>query len=447
MNSCVFFNKRLSLSISIYLSFIILLNQSVLAQDVTSRIPETVIPASVGVNIHFVTGGAKDLDMISEIGFKHIRMDMFWNRIEKVKGKYDWSSYDTLIAELDQRNIGALFILDYNNSLYTDNGLNWGPNNNANIEAYKKWAVAAVKHFKGHNIIWEIWNEPNNRAFWRPYPNAAQYTKLAFTTCKAIHNADPSATIIAPAMVHFGWGFIDTLFQSGILKFLSAVSVHPYRDGPPPLMPETAASDFIKLKSLILQYAPDGKKIPVISGEWGYSSCLTNRGVPLQTQADYFARMQLFNLYLGLPLSIWYDWKNDGTSLLTIGQNRGLVTSDLKPKPLYYAAKVFLHELSGYYVSGRINTKNDSDVVLILKNTSGSVKAAVWTEGKSHNITLKLSVLSIPDTLEKIFWIDGNAKSGKLKINAGRFTDKISGTPKYYSILPTVPISIIKTFY
>jgi len=418
----------------------------VLGQSDPSRIPEAVIPASVGVNIHFVTGRGKDLDMIAKIGFKRIRMDMFWNNIEKVKGHYDWSAYDTLAAELDQRGIGALFILDYNNSLYTSKGIDWGPKDSVNIEAYKDWSVAAVKHFKGHNIIWEIWNEPNNRAFWKPYPNAAQYRKLAFTTCRAIHDADSSATLIAPAMVKFGWGFIDTLFQSGILKYLSAVSVHPYRDGPPPFMPESAGSDLVKLEELIPQYAPAGKKTPVISGEWGYSTSHITKGVSLQTQSDYFARMQLYNLYLGVPLSIWYDWKNDGTDLLKIGQNRGLVTADLTPKPLYTASAVLIHELTGYHVNHRYNTSNDSDVVLILENTGDTVKAAVWTEGHSHNITLKLSDILFPQTLKKIFWTDGNAKTGTLITEDGGFTDEISGTPKYYSAFPPVPISAIRKF-
>ena len=28
-------------------------------------------------------------------------------------------------------------------------------------EAFAKWAVAAVGHFKGRGIVWELWNEPN----------------------------------------------------------------------------------------------------------------------------------------------------------------------------------------------------------------------------------------------------------------------------------------------
>ena len=39
-----------------------------------------------GVNIHFVTGHEKDLDLIAAAGFKFIRMDFGWQGTERVKG-------------------------------------------------------------------------------------------------------------------------------------------------------------------------------------------------------------------------------------------------------------------------------------------------------------------------------------------------------------------------
>ena len=47
-------------------------------------------------------------------------------------------------------------------------------------------------------MLWEIWNEPNI-SFWSPKPDAQQYTTLALAACKAIREAEPGATIIAPA--------------------------------------------------------------------------------------------------------------------------------------------------------------------------------------------------------------------------------------------------------
>src|SRR5213080_386325 len=82
-----------------------------------AEIPKVVIPAGVGVNIHFVTGNERDLDLIAAAGFKFIRMDFGWATIERKKGQYNWAEYEQLLAHLDERGIRALFILDYSNPL------------------------------------------------------------------------------------------------------------------------------------------------------------------------------------------------------------------------------------------------------------------------------------------------------------------------------------------
>src|SRR3974390_2836349 len=68
-----------------------------------SEIPQSILPQGVGVNIHFVTGHERDLDLIAAGGFKFIRMDFGWSGIEKKKGEYDWTGYEELIGNLHKR--------------------------------------------------------------------------------------------------------------------------------------------------------------------------------------------------------------------------------------------------------------------------------------------------------------------------------------------------------
>ncbi len=226
-----------------------------------SDLPDLILPAGVGVNIHFTTGHEKDLDLIAAAGFKFIRMDFVWGGIERQKGEYDWSAYDDLTTQLARRRMRAYFILDYSNPLYEQpvTGTNpitgaiekhsiASPQHSESVAAFANWAAASVKHFHNRGVVWEIWNEPNI-SFWQPKPDAEQYTALALATCRAIRNADPSATIVAPASSGFPWEFLETLFQAGALKYLDAVSVHPYRSPKQP--PETAAADYRRLRALI----------------------------------------------------------------------------------------------------------------------------------------------------------------------------------------------------
>jgi hypothetical protein len=363
-----------------------------------AELPPPVIPAGVGVNIHFTRGREADLDMIAAAGFKFVRMDFTWQGIERKKGEYDWSAYDELTANLEKRGLRALYILDYSNPLYeeaitiTDKRTKKerrdtaSPQRPESVEAFARWAGAAAKRFRGRRIIWEIWNEPNI-SFWKPKPDVNQYIALALATCKAVRAADPKATIVAPASSGFPWEFFEAMFASGLLKYLDAVSVHPYRPYSRP--PETAASDYAKLRGLIAKHAPAGKKnLLILSGEWGYAT--HEKGVSPETQAAFIVRQQLANLLNGVPLSIWYDWKNDGTDPAYNEHNFGTVTHDLKPKPSYLALQAMTRELSGYRIARRLKTASEDDYVLRCVNKAGQEKLTAWTLGDPHALDLDL---------------------------------------------------------
>lgn len=363
-------------------------------------LPPLVLTEGMGVNIHFVRGHARDLDLIRDAGFRFIRMDFGWHATERKKGEYNWSDYDELTANLEQRGIRPLYILDYSNPLYeqpmgSTNPITHqatfetaSPQHPESVEAFARWAAAAATHFKGRRVIWEIWNEPNI-FFWKPKPNAGQYTALALATAKAVRAADPNATIIGPASSTFPWEFLETFLKSGVLEYLDGVSVHPYRSKNKP--PESAAADYAKLRALIEKYAPnDAKKnLPIVSGEWGYSSHTKN--VSTETQAAFLARQQLSNLLNGIPLSIWYDWKNDGEDPNENEHNFGTVTYDLQPKPAYRAAQTLSRELGGYRIERRLPNTATNDFVLVLTKPGAPTKLAAWTQGQDHGIKVRSS--------------------------------------------------------
>ncbi len=369
------------------------------------RLPKATLPAGVGVNIHFTTGHEQDLKMIADAGFKFVRMDFFWQKTEPQKGQYDWSDYDAFTTELAHHGLRPYYILDFSNPLYEQNVMSTNPvthkvvytpaspQHPESVAAYAQWAAAAADHFRGCGVVWELWNEPN-LTFWKPGPNVSQYTTLALATAKAIRAADPDACIVGPTTSGFDWKFIEAVFKSGLLEYLSGVSVHPYRGKPP----ETAAADYVKLRALIDQYAPAGKKIPIVSGEWGYAT--VPKWVTPKVQADYIVRQQLSNLLNGVPLSIWYDWKNDGQDPNYSEDNFGTVTYDLQPKPAYHAIQTLTRELSGYSIAQRYETGNTNDFVLVLTNMTGETKLAAWTIKKPHSVqynsTLNLNLNDIP---------------------------------------------------
>jgi GH35 family endo-1,4-beta-xylanase len=103
------------------------------------------------------------------------------------------------MAALDKHKIKPLFILDYGNPIHSPGEFPFTDRMNTPEvrEAFARWAAAAVTHFKGRGILWEIWNEPNHPGFWKPQPNVEDYIQLAQATAKAVRAAAPGEALIA----------------------------------------------------------------------------------------------------------------------------------------------------------------------------------------------------------------------------------------------------------
>jgi len=386
-------------------------------------LPGPAIPDGFGVNIHF-TGLPHDLHMIAEAGFKFIRMDLVWSRVEKTKGVYDFkgSGYDSLTLGCEELGIRVLYILDYSNELYESDR---SVRTEAGRKAFADFAEAAAKRYADKGILWEIWNEPNLKQFWSPQPSVDDYCKLVEAVASRIRNADPSGQVVAGATSQIPLGWFEGCFKNGLLKWIDVLSVHPYRSQ----TPETVVQDYAKLRGLIARYAPTGKQIPVISGEWGYSNLNWDKSrLTEQKQADYLVRMFLTNSYQKIPISIWYDWKNDGTDPNEREHQFGTVKHDMSPKAAYLAAKVLSSTLVGYSIQQKIDLGNENDFAF--KLTNGNREAiAFWTLGPKHNVTLPLDPTEV--TLIGIY-------GGKVIINwkTEHLNLRAEQSPQYLLIKP-----------
>ncbi len=341
------------------------------------------IPQGHGYNIHFTDPKPGEMEMIAASGVKWVRMDFHWASTERRAGEYDFSAYDRLMAALDPHGIRALFILDYANKLY-DGGL--APHTDAGRAAFAKWAAAAATHFKGRGILWEMWNEPNI-SFWKPEPNVTNYVALALAVGKALRAAAPDESYCGPGTSRIDLPFLEDCFRGGLLEYWSSVTVHPYRHQSGP---ETVVPEYGKLRDLIAKYAPKGKNIPIVSGEWGFSAAWN--GFDAASQGAMLPRQWLVNAACGIPLSIWYDWHDDGRDPKEAEHNFGTVSNVLHagrtpvydPKPAYLAATTLNRTLEGFRFARRISPpragadSSAEDWVLLFRR-GAETRIAAWT--------------------------------------------------------------------
>lgn len=371
------------------------------------------VPEPFGVNIHFVVPKEEEVDALAAVGYRVIRMDFSWGGTERKKGEYDFSGYDKLVESMSRRGIRCLFILDYGNRLY-DNGT--APHSPEAQAAFAKWAGAAAKHFAGKGILWEIWNEPNLAQFWKPKPDAEAYCRLSHATIDAIRQADPQAYILGPASSGFPWAFFEVMAQRGVFGRLDAVSVHPYRQ----TAPETAEADYHRLR-LLLDRASPNKHLRILSGEWGYSTGWKN--LTEEKQSQYIVRQWLFNMSHDVGLSIWYDWKDDGSDPKEPEHHFGSVYRDLKLKPSAKAAQTLANTLRGYSFRRRLVTDNPKDYLLLFSD-AGKLAVAGWTVGEAHSVRVPL-----PARPAKIVGMLGETRAATA--DEGGVALELSGWPQY----------------
>lgn len=333
---------------------------------------------AMGVQIHFTTGHINDLDMIQKAGFKKVRMDFFWNKCEVQKGVYDFSEYDILLSQLKKRGITPIFELDFGNPLY---GESYSIRKPQTRKAFATFAAAAAAHYKNENIIWEIWNEPNISKFWYPEPNALEYTLLAKETSDAIRKVNPKSILVGPALSEIRYNYLEDCMKYGLLNYIDAITVHPYRKEEP----ESFGNDLNRLKELIKKYNKTGKNIQILSGEWGYPSATSGSNEIIQ--AKYLTRMLLYNAYMKIPISIWYDWRDDGIDPEEIEHNFGLTYFNGLPKPSY-SAMLRLNEYLKDKTSVKRLPSNHNDYILLFSGSDGDTYV-VWTTAENHTIKLK----------------------------------------------------------
>jgi polysaccharide biosynthesis protein PslG len=389
------------------------------------------IDQSFGVNIHFTDPQPGEIKMIADAGFRWVRMDLKWDATERERGRYDFTAYDRLMTAIEPFGLRALFILDYGNPLYGEGA----PRTEEARNAFARWAVATARHFANRGVMWEVYNEPNNAMFWQP-TNANEYASLAITVGKAFRESVPNEKLMGPAVGEMDFSFLDSCFKAGALDAWFAVSVHPYLRG----NPENVAGDYAKLRELIVSYKTPGgsaeekqtgANIPIISGEWGYSAAW--RRMNEEKQGMMLARQFLTNAANGIPVSIWYDWRDDGVDPKEPEHHFGLVRNEYRngqtqvyePKPAYLAAKTLLRHFNGFRFEQRLLVGADDDYVLVFSK-GGERRMAVWTTSPGKK-SLKIPIASGQFNITNMKGEDG----GGVSSDQGFLAIKLSNAPVY----------------
>ena len=370
------------------------------------------IPNNAGMQLKTDNCNQQTIEAVSKIGSKWIRRGFYFNKVNPKKDTYVFDYYDNVLDHADKQGLNVLGCLAGDNKIWENDGKG-GIQTAEGRKGFAAFAAALAKRYKGRNIIWEVWNEPNTRTFWRKDKTAMhnspdfakEYTDLVRETVQAMLKEDPDVWVAAGSVSAFwkpSYQWTDECFKNGMGKTgIKIWSVHPYGVK----TPEEFSIGYNAMRAVFKKYKADD--LIMINSERGFAIKLKHEGwsggdpkEAKEYQSWMLVRQHLIDLMNDVPLTIWYEWgaKDFGLGLPT------------QKHPSWGAYETMVAELSGFTFVKRLDIGAELDYVLLFTNKSGDKKAVVWAapppkkspnEFTAHEVSLPFSAKRVVDVYGK----------------------------------------------
>lgn len=319
----------------------------------------------LGVNAHFLwfepARYQQQMDQLQALGLQWVRVDLHWDTIEPQEGVFRWDVLDPLMAEIERRGLKAEVYLVGSAPHATS-----APAGSPHPDQYPPkdpalYAKALVQLAQRYPKVaaWQVWNEPNLPAFWRPREDPAAYGRLLLTSVQAMQAQAPGRRIVLGGMGYFsqmptrgGALMVESLAKGGLFSLDVITAYHPYS-----LHPE---GDDPKVMDFILR-AQQGNATLRAAGardiwadEWGWSSYDGPKEeqpiIGEQGQADYVTRRLALMSALDYDKVFLFALSDLDNRAGARDRRYGLLDEGAKPKPVYIAVQRML-QLTGPRIS------------------------------------------------------------------------------------------------
>jgi hypothetical protein len=271
-----------------------------------------------------------NLDKQATAGIGLVRQTFDWATIERVRGRYDFTLYDSWLEQLAtkrMRVLGLIFGAPPFRSSAPVTGAERGTYPPRNPAAFGEFAAALAERYgpggtfwQEHNDLpkfpiraWQIWNEPSLPIYWPDGPNAAEYARLLAAASRALKHADPDAEVVSAGVPNSKQGvpfarYTRQLLAAGAADSFDTFGIHPY------------ATDVegvwraVRMARLALNRHESRAPIWITEVGWATSGPQSPFTVGSQGQASRIT--QLFEEFperrrqLGVRGLVYYNWKD-----------------------------------------------------------------------------------------------------------------------------------------
>ena len=203
---------------------------------------------------------------------------------------------------------------------------------------------------------YQIWNEPNLKKYFIPYPAPKEYAQLLQLSSNAIKSVDPKAKIVLGGMPGNGdvkaWTFLDSLYKQTkvpqVQRFFDATALHPYAD--------TIAhvqSQVSQFRQVMKKHGDAATPLWISEIAWG-SAPPDSRGINKGPQGQAKMLKDAYNLFLNhravwnIANIFWYHWRDPKHSQAscTFCSSAALLNFNRTKKPAFTAFKTFAGDVT-----------------------------------------------------------------------------------------------------
>jgi hypothetical protein len=221
-----------------------------------SAAPAPAAPGFVGIVAQDVFAGGlkyedKQVPAMRKAGITLIRQVFDWSIVERKRGKFNFSVYDSAVLAAAKRGIEIMPILFNPPSFLSARPRHnrthgtYPPKSLSSIAAFaqaaERWFGPNGRFWAAHKSvkpvpirIWQVWDEPNLTVYWLPKPNAVQYVSLLKSASQAIHALDPGAEVVSGGLPLSNlpginlYTYLKQLLAAGGAQWINTLGVNAY---------------------------------------------------------------------------------------------------------------------------------------------------------------------------------------------------------------------------
>lgn len=230
-----------------------------------------------------------DMNAYAATGVGTLREHLFWDRIERAPGVFDFTDSDALISAAAQRGMTVLPVLVSTPQFYSTRpagatGDGWPPRDAA---AITRFATELARRYGArgtywgcllpgllcrrayHPIMaWQVWNEPDLVAWWRTGVDPAAYIALLSRAYQGLKAADPAAEVVLGGLSFHSLaqgGYLEQLYDRGAAPYFDTLAMHPYG------VSVGAVIDVLR-RTRAIAVAKGDPNVPIRATEYGFAT-------------------------------------------------------------------------------------------------------------------------------------------------------------------------------